>query len=316
MITVLMCTYKEKEKHLREAIESILNQTFKDFEFLIILDNPNNENHKRIIEGYSASDDRISFYINEKNLGLPQALNRGLSLAKGEIIARMDADDIAMPERLEQEVGFLEKNPSYQVVSVNKIIIDENDKEISRGSALPSEFSVTREALMYTNIILHPGCMFYKDLILKLGGYREIKAAEDYDLWLRVISSGHQIGLLDDNLMLYRMSDMNTSSSNAYTMWCSHQYVRRLQLERKKSGLDSYSADAYKAFMESKKINDKVKNKKFNKGVCYYNKARYLLKEKSYIKAVLMIVKAWIQDSEMSGFIKNAVSYKKVMSRV
>lgn len=313
MITVLMCTYKEKEKDLRKAIESILNQTFKDFEFLIILDNPSNDEHKRIIEEYSDSDNRINFYINEKNLGLPQALNRGLSLAKGNIIARMDADDIANPERLERELEFIIENPSYQVISVNKIIIDENDKEICRGGALPSKFSVTKEVMMYTNIVLHPGCMFYKDLVLKLGGYREINAAEDYDLWLRVIKSGHQIGFLDVNLMQYRMSNANTSSSNAYTMWCSHQYVRSLYLEQQKSGLDSYSVDAYKAFMKSKNINNKVKNEKFNKGVNYYNQARFFLKEKKYLKAVLMMGKAWVQDDEMPGFIKNAVGYKKIM---
>lgn len=315
MITVLMCTYKEKEEHLRKAIESILDQTIKNFEFLIVIDNPKNLEHRRIVEAYATSDDRINVFINKKNIGLPQSLNKGLLLAKGDLIARMDADDIAIPERLEREFEFLTQNPSYKVISVNKVIIDENDKEISRGSELPSDFSLTREAMMYTNIVLHPGCMFYKNFILKLGGYREINAAEDYDLWLRVISSGNQIGFVDENLMKYRMSNGNTSSSNAYIMWCSHQYVRTLYLERMENGQDSYSEEKYLLYMESKKIDDRRKNERFNKGVALYNKARYLLKEKKYIRAITMLGKAWIKDDEMPAFIKNAFSYKKVMSQ-
>ena len=110
-VTVLMPVYN-CEKYLRESIESILNQTFKDFEFLIINDGSSDKSAE-IVESYN--DNRINFVQNEKNIGLAASLNRGLDIAKGEYIARMDADDISLPERLEKQVRFMETNPQIGI---------------------------------------------------------------------------------------------------------------------------------------------------------------------------------------------------------
>ena len=124
-VSVIMSTYKEKEKFLREAIESILNQSFQDFEFIIILDNPDNELHISIIEEYALKDKRIRFYKNETNLGLTQSLNIGLSLAKGKYICRMDADDISENNRIELQKYYLEEN-NFDLIGGITQIIDEN----------------------------------------------------------------------------------------------------------------------------------------------------------------------------------------------
>ena len=121
-VAVLMSVYNG-EKYLREAINSILSQTFNDFEFLIINDG-STDGTADILKSYT--DSRIKIINNEKNIGLTKSLNKGLKIAKGEYIARQDADDISMPERLKEEVAFLEIHKDYAVVGTFVKILNEN----------------------------------------------------------------------------------------------------------------------------------------------------------------------------------------------
>jgi len=105
--SVIMATYKESIECLKQSIESIINQTYNDFEFIIILDNPDNKEHIAFINDYVCKDERIKFYINDKNMGLTNTLNRGLKLAEGKYICRMDADDVSMPDRIEKQLHYL-----------------------------------------------------------------------------------------------------------------------------------------------------------------------------------------------------------------
>ena len=113
-VSVLMSVYNTEENFLREAIKSILNQTYKDFEFLIINDGSTKNNTEQVI--LSFKDDRIRYIPNERNMGIIASCNKGFDLANGEYIARFDSDDIALPQRLEKEVEFLDKNPDYGLV--------------------------------------------------------------------------------------------------------------------------------------------------------------------------------------------------------
>lgn len=313
LISVLMCTYKENTDYLRLAIESILKQTYKNIELIIIVDNPNNNEHSKLIDEYIKIDKRIKKYINSQNIGLPNSLNRGLSLANGAIIARIDADDIALPSRLEEEFLFLKENPEYSVVSVNKKIIDGSGEVISTASDLPHSFKVTKKAMMFVNIVLHPGSMYYKEVVQKLGGYRNIPNAEDYDLWLRAFSSGYQIGFLDKPLMLYRMDGNNITSRNSLKMWCTHKYVRRLYDERQKNNSDSYSLENLEGFLKKCKCNMRENVERFNTGTKYFHKARYELSNKNYTKALICFVRAITSHKEMIPFIVNSFRYKCVM---
>jgi len=108
LISVLMPVYKEPENYLKQSIESVLNQTYVDFEFIIILDNPENQKLEDLILEYRNKDSRIIFHKNNKNLGIAKTLNKGLQIAKGKYIARLDADDIAYPERLEKQLKIME----------------------------------------------------------------------------------------------------------------------------------------------------------------------------------------------------------------
>ena len=224
MISIIMSTYKEEETLLRESIESILNQTFKDFEFIIILDYPDNNLHKKIIEEYSKIDNRIRFFVNEKNLGLTGSLNRGLSLAKGEYIARMDADDISLPYRLERQLEYIKKN-QYDLIGGITQMIDEEGNSIFSIQKVPTDFNKIKKALRYGQCIAHPTWLGRKEVFDYLNGYRNIPLCEDFDFTLRVVLNGFKISNLNETVLKYRMTKNSISRNNLYDQYLYMKYI-------------------------------------------------------------------------------------------
>lgn len=224
MISIIMSTYKEEETLLRESIESILNQTFKDFEFIIILDYPDNNLHKKIIEEYSKIDNRIRFFVNEKNLGLTGSLNRGLSLAKGEYIARMDADDISLPYRLERQLEYIKKN-QYDLIGGITQMIDEDGNSIYSIQKVPTDFNKIKKALRYGQCIAHPTWLGRKEVFDYLNGYRNIPLCEDFDFTLRVVLNGFKISNLNETVLKYRMTKNSISRNNLYDQYLYMKYI-------------------------------------------------------------------------------------------
>ena len=224
MISIIMSTYKEEETLLRESIESILNQTFKDFEFIIILDYPDNNLHKKIIEEYSKIDNRIRFFVNEKNLGLTGSLNRGLSLAKGEYIARMDADDISLPYRLERQLEYIKKN-QYDLIGGITQMIDEDGNSIYSIQKVPTDFNKIKKALRYGQCIAHPTWLGRKEVFDCLNGYRNIPLCEDFDFTLRAVLNGFKISNLNETVLKYRMTKNSISRNNLYDQYLYMKYI-------------------------------------------------------------------------------------------
>jgi len=181
-VTVLMSVYNG-ERYLNEAVDSILTQTFRDFEFLII-DDASTDRTPEILRGYD--DQRIRIVTNEENLGLTKSLNKGLALARGEYVARMDADDISVPERLEKQVLFLEKNSDIGVLGTAVQYIDEFGKP-SQIIKWPQRDSLIKWQLCFMDPIAHPSVIVRRKLLMDGGGYNEkIIFAQDYDLWVRL----------------------------------------------------------------------------------------------------------------------------------
>ena len=224
MISIIMSTYKEEENLLRESIESILNQTYKDFEFIIILDFPENNLHKKIIEEYSKIDNRIRFFVNENNLGLTGSLNRGLSLAKGEYIARMDADDISLPYRLERQLEYIKKN-QYDLIGGITQMIDEDGNSIYSIQKVPTDFNKIKKALRYGQCIAHPTWLGRKEVFDYLNGYRNIPLCEDFDFTLRVVLNGFKISNLNETVLKYRMTKNSISRNNLYDQYLYMKYI-------------------------------------------------------------------------------------------
>ena len=131
-ISVIMSIYSEKEEWIKESIDSILSQTFRDFEFIIINDNPKRKENENLLLEYSQKDNRIIVITNKENIGLTKSLNKGLSIAKGKYIARMDADDISFPTRFQKQIDFLDKNTEYVLCGANISYFGSEEKIIEQ----------------------------------------------------------------------------------------------------------------------------------------------------------------------------------------
>jgi len=203
-VTVLMSVYNG-ESYLREAVDSILNQTFKDFEFIIINDASTDETYE-ILNSYS--DPRIRIHTNKKNLGVAKSLNVGLKISKGNYIARQDADDISTPDRLAIEVAFLDSHPDYAVVGTFPRVIYENSGKIRYGKRPVKDIEI-RRALKTKNCIVHGSVMIRMKCLLDVGLYDESMAnSEDYELWLR-LSKKYSFKNIEKFLYVLRLHDKN-----------------------------------------------------------------------------------------------------------
>ena len=262
MITVIMSTYKEDERLLRESIESILNQTYKDFEYIIILDYPDNDVHKSVIEEYALKDDRIHFYINEKNMGLTDSLNRGLSLCHGEYIARMDADDISLPDRLERQMKYLEKN-HYDLIGGITEMINENGTLLYSIKSVPTDPKKINKALRYSQCIAHPTWLGRKEVFEKNAGYRHMPLCEDYDFTLRAVLNGFVISNLNEAVLKYRMTSNSISRSNLFEQYLYMSYITNEYKNKRVASVDK----AY-AYVQQH-LNEKDSNKYLKANVIF-----------------------------------------------
>ncbi len=206
LISVLMSVYNG-EKYLRKSINSILNQTFTNFEFIIINDG-STDNTANILK--SIQDPRIKV-INQENKGLPISLNNGIKVSRGKYIARMDADDISLPERLFLQVDFLENHCDYMMVGTNVYVIDDNDIVIFK-MAHPSDDLGIKWLCLFDSPFVHSSVMIRKEIINKANNYREEQNyfVEDYDLWSRIVYDG-KVANLKEIVHLYRYNPKGIS---------------------------------------------------------------------------------------------------------
>ena len=193
------------EDYLTEALDSVCNQSFKDWE-LIVIDDCSTDSSHSILEKYSASDERIRLYTNEVNLKLPASLNKALSLARGKYIARMDADDICLPDRFEKQYQFMETHPDIAVSSCLFLTLKDGVYS-SGGGGARCDFEFIKARLLLANPILHPGVIAKADVMKELKYSTDVTCTEDLELWTRVIEAGYKIQLQPEYLMVYRIHE-------------------------------------------------------------------------------------------------------------
>lgn len=276
--SVIMATYKESIECLKQSIESIINQTYNDFEFIIILDNPDNKEHIAFINDYVCKDERIKFYINEKNMGLTNTLNRGLELAEGKYICRMDADDISELYRMEHQKKYLEEN-DFDLIGGISQMIDEDGNTIYSIKKVPTDFKKIKKCIKYNQVISHPTWFGKKEVFDKLNGYRNMPLCEDYDFTLRAILQGFKISNVNECVLKYRMTKDSISRSNLFEQYLFARYITRQYSEGKVSEVEE--AKAY----VKKNLSDK-NAKHYLKGNERFNNALNNLEEKQYIQFI------------------------------
>lgn len=207
-ISVIMPVYNG-EKYLSEAIESILNQTYRDLEFIIIND-ASTDSSPEIAESYAHRDARIRIIQNDKNLGISGATNRGIEEAQGEYIALMDQDDISLPERFEKEANFLEEHEQIAAISSNSLTLKENG-EICERQAVFETPGLIRWGLLFKNQIQNSAAMMRKAILFQNNlRYEEFSPAQDYRFWSRLCLIA-DIANLQEPLIYHRLHENNAS---------------------------------------------------------------------------------------------------------
>lgn len=205
--TVLMVTYNAG-KYIYESINSILNQTFMDFELLIYNDGSTDNTHEIV---NSIKDSRIRYLHNDTNYGLFHARRVALEASFGKYIAILDSDDVAFPERLRVQYNFMEKNPLVALCGSNAVVIDSDGKRVDeRINKVRLKENDLKAELFFTNIFVNSSTMFRKDVALQVGGYRDMAPVEDYDLFVR-IAEKHPIYVFNEAFVYYRRHSDNIS---------------------------------------------------------------------------------------------------------
>lgn len=238
-VSVIMSVYNA-ESYLHSAVKSILNQTFTDFEFIIIED-CSTDNSKNILLELAKEDERIQLIVKDKNEGTEgfiKNLNLGLTTAKGKYIARMDADDLSLPYRLERQFQFLENNSKIFMVGSNIELINENNQTLRVMKAPESDEKIQQDMPKKISMF-HPVIMFRNE---KNIFYREkMRYCEDYDLYLRAMTGSFKMSNLQETLLQYRVLD--NSMSRKQDKVIKNLFINKMKefyQERLLNGQDSY----------------------------------------------------------------------------
>ncbi len=283
LISVIMPVYNV-EKFISKAIQSILNQSYSNFEFIIV-DDCSTDATYGICQKYADEDPRIKLFRNEKNSQIEFSLNKALEKSSGKYIARMDGDDISDKFRLERMKKYLEEHQDIKLVGTSAVTIDENGFEIGKTVFL-NDFNLIRKTCLLKTPVAHIW-MTYKSIYDELKGYRKLFATEDYDFILRLISAGYKCTNISDyfgyKIRINRKG--NSASTYGVKKLKSRWYTAKLYTERLKKGTDSYTPDKCSRYIKTLKISEKlysISNKYLYKSI--HSKAR-----KDYSRMVLCI---------------------------
>ncbi|MCP3178429.1 glycosyltransferase [Desulfuromonas sp. KJ2020] len=227
-VSVLLSVYNG-EKYLPEALDSIFAQTFQDFE-LIVVDDGSTDRTPEILLQYR--DSRTLIYRNQENMGLTRSLNLGLKFCRGDYVARMDADDISAPQRLERQVRFLEENPDHALVGSSYCILDDDGKKTGLVEVLTDSESL-KKGLIQQNWFGHGSVVMRRKALESVGGYNEeYLYAQDYDLFLR-ISEHFEVANLSAPLFFWRKALGGISQRKAQEQQAFAQLARREAIARR-----------------------------------------------------------------------------------
>lgn len=222
-ISVIMSVYNGEE-YLAETLDSIIAQSFTEWE-LVVVNDCSKDSTAEILQSYAEKDCRIKVHTNEVNLKLPSSLNKAISLSRGKYIARMDADDICLPNRLERQYHFMENNPEISLSSCRFFTL-KNGVITSGGCGGRCDSEAIRAMLLVANPILHPGVIAKSEVLKEFLYDTTLTCTEDLELWTRVAKSGLKLAILPEYLLLYRLHDKQITAT---TLARQHEEVLKIQ---------------------------------------------------------------------------------------
>ena len=186
-LSVIMSVYNEPVDWIKQAIASILNQTFKDFEFIIVDDNPRGDEQINILQYYKNIDSRIELVFNKENVGLAHSLNKAIEISRGKYIARMDADDIAAPSKFQMQYDYLEMHPNVAVCGTWGKKFGNIPVLSYKKYETPVSHEQVKVASLFASPMIHPSVMLRSDVVRNYMYNVNLRKAQDYDLWGRLL---------------------------------------------------------------------------------------------------------------------------------
>lgn len=233
--SVLMSVYaKDNPEYLSEAINSMLAQTVLPEQFVIVIDGPVSDKLKQVIRKYQHDYDNLFTILPLKhNGGLGNALNVGLRYCRNELVARMDADDISLPERCEKELWEFVKHPELAICGCNIDEFEGQPKNVLASRIVPVSDKEIKKMMRRRQAFNHPTVIYKKSAVLKEGGYIAIKRKEDFDLFSKMMTAGNLARNLKESLYLYRVNSDNYKRRKSWNNFKSGVYVYWKHLERK-----------------------------------------------------------------------------------
>ena len=278
-ISIIMSVYNG-ETYLAEAIESVRNQTFLNWE-LIVINDCSQDSTGGILEALAAKDARIKVHPNEVNLKLPKSLNKAISLSSGKYIARMDADDICLPDRLEKQYRFMEENPDVALSSC-RFMTMKNGVFTPGGVGGRCDNNAVRAMLLTGNPILHPGIIARAEVMKELNYDVTLTCTEDLELWTRFAMKNLKMEILPEYLMLYRLHDKQITST---TLERQHTEVLKIQEKYYGALLEKMDDDTQQFYISS----------------VYFTEFADIRKFLAYA--------TWLKEVASEHFDKNAINY-------
>lgn len=230
LVSIVMAVHNEQESYLRTAFASMYNQTYADWE-MIVIDDGSDDICQAILHDLCNDKEQVRVIRNENNLGLTKSLNRGLSSAKGEFIARMDADDISMPERLAKQVEFLANHPDVDIVGTG--VVSFGNENIFMSPAFGYDNNQAQCDLFFSSTLCHPSVMMRKSFLDShhLQYDENVRKGQDYDLWERCSVYG-KLAVMNDVLLFYRTHAKQITSTNRTDQNTSAEMIQRRRLKR------------------------------------------------------------------------------------
>ncbi len=303
LVSVIMTAFNE-EKFIGNAVESLMNQTFEDFE-LLLFDDGSTDGTCRIVEQFE--DPRIKLH-SSTNQGQTTCLAQGVEMAEAPLIARLDADDMAMPHRLDTQVAFLERNPSCAMVGSQAVVLDESGSEMC-VCPVPATEEEIRETISSRCCFLHSTVMFRREAVMEVGNYRPLfRYAQDYDLWLR-LAERYPLANIGEPLVYRRLKVESPSVSRLHVQERYAYWGRRFAAQRKESGQDDLMLGRTEEFNRDMLNVDSLRGIRRRRQLAenYFSWAQYCLWQgaaKAYRHYVRLSLCAWpFQGSTWSHII-------------
>ncbi len=311
MVSVIMCAYNESVRELSLATKSILRQTYEEIEFIIVLDNPQNKVLLQEIRRFEESDKRVKVIINSHNMGLANSLNVGINYASGEYIARMDADDIASKYRLKKQVEYLDGHAECDVVGTDRYDIDENNKIIYTKHIVINDTNDFLRAMQQYNTIIHPSVMFRRSAYNVVKGYRDFKASQDYDLWLRMLKQGLKFHIIEEPLLLYRVREQGITRKNFAFQHANHEYIKHLNKKENK-GQNYFSEEERDNYYKKLRLKESAQQELFNEAHLIYKAGVKEIRKEKYIVGANKIIKAIRKHKEILNMILSGIKFEHI----